>query len=90
MHTTIYSISESPENAQVIWVGTDDGNVQITHDGTKTWANVVGNITGLEKNSWVSAIEASPFDEAAAYDTFDRHTFHTFGDMNRMLTKTAD
>jgi photosystem II stability/assembly factor-like uncharacterized protein len=79
MHTTIYSISESPKNPQVIWVGTDDGNVQITHDATKTWANVVGNITGLEKNSWVSTIEASRFDEAAAYATFERHTF---GDMN--------
>lgn len=42
---------------------------------------MVGNIAGLEKNSWVSTIEASPFEEAAAYDTFDRHTFHTFGDM---------
>ena len=37
MHTTIYSISESPKNGQIIWVGTDDGNVQITRDGAKTW-----------------------------------------------------
>ena len=64
MHTTIYSISESPKNGQIIWVGTDDGNVQITRDGAKTWTNVVGNITGLGKNSWVSTIEASRFDEA--------------------------
>ena len=35
MHTTIYSISESPRNGQVIWVGTDDGNLQITRDGGK-------------------------------------------------------
>ena len=42
MHTTIYSISESPKNGQIIWVGTDDGNVQITRDGAKTWTNVVG------------------------------------------------
>ena len=33
MHTTIYSISESPKDAEVIWVGTDDGNVQLTRDG---------------------------------------------------------
>ncbi len=59
MHTTIYSISESPKNGQVIWVGTDDGNVQITQDGAKTWTNVVGNVPGLGKNSWVSTIEAS-------------------------------
>jgi photosystem II stability/assembly factor-like uncharacterized protein len=87
MHTTIYSISESPKNGQIIWVGTDDGNVQITRDGAKTWANVVGNISGLEKNSWVSTIEASRFDEATAYGTFDRHTF---GDMKPYAYKTTD
>ena len=44
MHTSIYSISESPKNGQIIWVGTDDGNLQITRDGGKTWTNVVGNV----------------------------------------------
>lgn len=87
MHTTIYSISESPKNGQIIWVGTDDGNVQITRDGAKTWTNVVGNISGLGKNSWVTTIEASRFDEATAYVTFDRHTF---GDMKPYVYKTTD
>ena len=87
MHTTIYSISESPKNGQIIWVGTDDGNVQITRDGGKTWTNVVGNISGLAKNSWVSTIEASRFDEATAYATFDRHNF---GDMKPYAYKTTD
>jgi photosystem II stability/assembly factor-like uncharacterized protein len=87
MHTSIYSISESPKNGQVIWVGTDDGNLQITRDGAKTWTNVVGNISGLGKNSWVSTIEASRFDEATAYGTFDRHTF---GDMKPHAYKTTD
>jgi photosystem II stability/assembly factor-like uncharacterized protein len=87
MYTTIYSISESPKNGQVIWVGTDDGNVQITRDGAKTWTNVVGNISGLGKNSWVSTVEASRFDEGTAYATFDRHTF---GDMNPYAYKTTD
>ena len=87
MHTTIYSISESPKNGQIIWVGTDDGNVQITRDGAKTWTNVVGNVSGLEKNSWVSTIEASRFDEGTAYATFDRHTF---GDMKPYVYKTTD
>ena len=77
MHTTIYSISESPKNGQIIWVGTDDGNLQITRDGGKTWTNVVGNV-GVAKNSWVSTVAASRFDEGTAYVTFDRHTF---GDM---------
>ncbi|MGB8776191.1 MAG: glycosyl hydrolase, partial [Terriglobales bacterium] len=87
MHTTIYSISESPKNGQIIWVGTDDGNVQITRDGAKTWTNVVGNVSGLGKNSWVSTIEASRFDEGTAYATFDRHTF---GDMKPYVYKTTD
>jgi photosystem II stability/assembly factor-like uncharacterized protein len=87
MHTTIYSISESPKNGQIIWVGTDDGNVQITRDGAKTWTNVVGNVSGLGKNSWVTTIEASRFDEATAYATFDRHTF---GDMKPYAYKTTD
>jgi len=87
MHTSIYSISESPKNGQIIWAGTDDGNLQITRDGAKTWTNVVGNIAGLGKNSWVSTIEASRFDEATAYATFDRHTF---GDMKPYAYKTTD
>ncbi len=86
-HTTIYSISESPKNGQIIWVGTDDGNLQITRDGGKNWTNVVGNVSGLGKNSWVSTVEASRFDEGTAYVTFDRHWY---GDMNPYCYKTTD
>jgi photosystem II stability/assembly factor-like uncharacterized protein len=87
MHTSIYSISESPKNGQIIWVGTDDGNVQITRDGAKTWTNMAGNVPGLAHNSWVSTIEASRFDEATAYATFDRHTY---GDLTPYAYKTTD
>ena len=57
MHTTIYAIAESPKNRNVIWVGTDDGNLQVTRDGGKTWTNVVANIPGLPKSAWVSCVE---------------------------------
>jgi photosystem II stability/assembly factor-like uncharacterized protein len=87
MHTTIYSISESPKNAAVIWVGTDDGNVQVTRDKGKTWTNVVANVPGLPKNSWATWVEASRYDDATAYAVFDRHTY---GDMNPYVFKTAD
>jgi photosystem II stability/assembly factor-like uncharacterized protein len=87
MHTTIYSISESPKNGQLIWVGTDDGNVQLTRDGGKSWTNVIANVSGVGKNPWVSWVEASRFDEAVAYATFDRHTY---GDMKPYCYKTAD
>jgi photosystem II stability/assembly factor-like uncharacterized protein len=87
MHTTIFSICESPKNPNLIWVGTDDGNVQITRDGGKTWKNVVSNIKGLPKNGWVSSIDAGHFDEGTAYATFD---LHTFGDMRPYVYKTTD
>ena len=87
MHTTIYSISESPKDSNVIWVGTDDGNVQLSKDAGKTWSNVTANIAGLPKFSWVSWIEASRFDAQTAYATFDRHTF---GDMTPWVYKTTD
>ena len=87
MHTTIYSISESPKSGTVIWVGTDDGNVQVTRDGGKNWTNVVKNIPDLPPASWVSSVEASRFDQASAYATFDRHTF---GDMTPYVYKTSD
>jgi photosystem II stability/assembly factor-like uncharacterized protein len=87
MHTTIYSISESPKDKNLIWVGTDDGNLQLTRDAGKTWSNVVGNVAGLPKNSWVSWVQSSNYDAATAYATFDRHTF---GDMAPYVFKTTD
>jgi photosystem II stability/assembly factor-like uncharacterized protein len=87
MHTTIYSISESPKQAGLIWVGTDDGNLQLTRDGGKNWTNVVSNIAGLPKSSWVSWVQASNFEPGTAYAAFDRHTV---GDMDAYVYKTSD
>ena len=84
---TIYTTAESPKNGDVIWVGTDDGNVQITRDGGKHWTNVVKNISGLPEGTWVSTIEASHFDPATAYATFDGHAT---GDMKTHVYKTKD
>src|SRR5205814_3392374 len=77
----------SPKDKAVIWVGTDDGNLQLTRDGAKTWSNVTGNVPGLPKNSWVSWVQASNFDGGAAYAVFDRHTF---GDFAPYVLRTAD
>ena len=87
MHTTIYSISESPKQAGLIWVGTDDGNVQVTRDGGKSWSNVVGNVRGVPEHSWVSWVQAGSFDAGAAFVAFDRHTF---GDMAPYIYRTSD
>ena len=72
-NATIYTISESPVNANVIWVGTDDGLVQVTRDGGSNWRNVTRNIRGLPKGLWVSRVEASPHDAATAFVTVDGH-----------------
>jgi photosystem II stability/assembly factor-like uncharacterized protein len=86
-YTTIYSISESPRQAGLIWVGTDDGNLQLTRDDGKHWNNVVHNIRGLPAGEWVSWVQADNADPAAAYAAFDRHTF---GDMAPYIYKTSD
>lgn len=86
-HTTIYTISESPLDSKVIWVGTDDGNVQLTRDGGKTWTNLVKNVKDLSPSPWVSWIEASRFAPGTAYAAFDRHTF---GDMTPWVYRTVD
>ena len=87
MHTTIYSISESPLDAKTVWVGTDDGNLQLTRDAGKSWTNLVQNVSGLPKASWVSWVEASRFDKGTAYAAFDRHTF---GDFSPWVFRTTD
>jgi photosystem II stability/assembly factor-like uncharacterized protein len=69
----ILSISVSPIDDKVIWVGTDDGLVQMTRDGGKTWSNVSANISKLPEWGRVQQIEASPFDVNSAYVAFDFH-----------------
>jgi photosystem II stability/assembly factor-like uncharacterized protein len=86
-HTTIFTIAESTLDENVIWVGTDDGNVQVTQDGGKTWTNTVANIPGLPKNTWCYHIEASVFDKGTAYAVFDGHTMN---DMTPYAFKTTD
>jgi photosystem II stability/assembly factor-like uncharacterized protein len=78
-HCTILTIAESPVKPGVIWVGTDDGNIQVTTDAGKTWKNVVGNVKGLPPNSWVPAIDASHVDAGTAYVAVDRHQDDDFG-----------
>ena len=69
----ITTISESPLRAGLLWVGTDDGNVQMTRDDGKTWTNVAGKIPGVPKGAYVSRVAASPHDEGMAYVAFDNH-----------------
>ena len=86
-HTTIFTIVESTLDENVIWVGTDDGNVQVTTNGGKKWTNTSMNIKGLPKNTWCYHIEASVFDKGTAYAVFDGHTMN---DQNAYAYKTTD
>jgi len=87
MNTTVYTISESPKNGDLVWVGTDDGNIQVTRDGGKNWTNVIANVPGIGKDPWIAWVEASRFDEATAYAAIDRHMY---GDMTPHVFKTTD
>ena len=75
----ITAIAESPVKAGVLWVGTDDGNVQVSRDGGKTWQNVISHITGAPKLGYVSRIEPSYKDEGTAYIAFDNHRGADYG-----------
>lgn len=72
-NTTIYTISESPLDAQVVWVGTDDGLLHVTRDGGGSWTNVTRNLPGLPRGLWISRVEASPHAAGTAYVTVDGH-----------------
>jgi len=72
-YSNIVTISESPVMPGIVWVGTNDGNVQVSRDGGLTWKNVVDKVPGVPKETHVSRVEASPFDPGAAYVTFDGH-----------------
>ncbi|MDZ7630746.1 MAG: hypothetical protein U5K74_05135 [Gemmatimonadaceae bacterium] len=67
------SISESPVRAGVLYVGTDDGNVQVSRDGGRTWTNVRANIPGVPPGTWVSHVEASRTAAGTVYAAFDGH-----------------
>jgi hypothetical protein len=86
-HSTIISIAESPVQKGQIWVGTDDGNLQLTTDAGKNWANLVKNVSGLGANSPVSHVEPSRTNASTAYVAFDRHMFDDF---KPYIFKTTD
>ncbi|MEI6883470.1 MAG: glycosyl hydrolase [Bacteroidota bacterium] len=86
-HCTIYTINESPLDSLTIWAGTDDGNLQVTSDGGKTWTNVVKNIPSLPANTWCSYVEPGHYNKNTAYVTFDGHRL---GDKTPYVFMTED
>ncbi len=86
-HCTLITLSESPLVPGLIWVGTDDGNVHLTMDDGITWNDVRPNISGVPDGLWVSRVEASHFDKAVCYVTFDGHRSDDF---NPYVYRTKD
>jgi len=72
-YSTITTISESPVLAGLLWVGTDDGIVQVSRDGIANWTNVTANISGAPQNCVVSRVEASHFEANSAFVSLDCH-----------------
>ncbi len=65
--TTILAIAPSPVDEDVIWVGTDDGNVQITRDGGENWTNLASKLSGMPAGSWIPQIEVSAKNAGEAF-----------------------
>ncbi|HJX94665.1 MAG TPA: hypothetical protein VJ324_03540, partial [Candidatus Acidoferrum sp.] len=86
-YPTITTLSESPLTPNVLWVGTDDGNVQVSRDGGKTWKNVALRVPGVPKGTYVTRVAASKYAEGAAFVTFDGHRTD---DYNVYLFQTSD
>jgi photosystem II stability/assembly factor-like uncharacterized protein len=70
---TIISVAESPALPGVYWVGTDDGNIQVSRDGGASWTEVGKNIPGGPLEYYVSRVEPSYVDPATAYVSLDGH-----------------
>ena len=86
-HHTIYTIDESAIDPAIVWVGTDDGLVQVTRNGGASWTNVTPNIPSISDSLWVSRVEASQHEPHTAYVTFDGHWV---GDTAPYVYKTTD
>ena len=87
-YSTITSLSESSKQEGLIYIGTDDGLIQVTEDGGANWRKVdFSKIAGLPNTAFVNDIKADLFDENVVYAVFDNHKY---GDYNPYLFKSTD
>ena len=86
-HTTILTIAPSPLQKGVIWVGTDDGNVQLTTNGGQTWTNLIGKMPAAPKNAWVTQIRASEYNANEAFVVINNYRQN---DWSPYLYRTKD
>lgn len=86
-YTSILSIAPSPLNQNILWVGTDDGQIQLTTDRGANWTNLTANFQGLPKEAWIARIHASKYHEGTAWVVANNYRN---GDYNPYLFKTTD
>lgn len=88
-HCTIFTITQDPRNEDIIWIGTDDGNVQKTIDGGKTWVNLSARVwnAGIPKGAWISSIEVSARNKNQVFITAENHMY---GDHQTYLVESQD
>ncbi len=86
-NTTIFTVCESPLDENIIWAGTDDGNLQLTVDGGKSWSKLNDAVPELSPLAFISHIDADNFVKNAAWVTVDAHRK---GDLNPYVYYTED
>ena len=72
-HTTILAITPTKLEKGLLWIGTDDGLIQLTRDGGQTWNNVTPKNKSFPKGSWIAQIKASPFNAGEAYAVINNY-----------------
>ncbi|MEP7254250.1 MAG: hypothetical protein ABI666_00670 [Ferruginibacter sp.] len=86
-HCTIITIEPSKKEPGTIWAGTDDGNVQLTRDGGKTWTGFQGKIPGMPIGCWIPQIKASVYNAGEAFVVANDYRR---GDMKPYIFRTTD
>ncbi len=86
-YPTLTAIAESPLQAGVLYIGTDDGQVQVSLDDGKSWKNVSDRLPGLPKSTWVNTIEVSRFEAGTAFVAINNYRNDDF---TNYLYKTTD
>lgn len=87
VYNSILSIAPSPLDSQLIWVGTDDGQLHLTRDGGKNWENISGNVAGMPEQAWIAQLRASEYDPGTLWMVVNNYRK---GDFNPYLFQTTD
>jgi len=86
-HCTVVAIAESPLDSMMLWAGTDDGNLQVTTNGGRSWKNVSPRLASAPSGAWVTYIEPSMHDRSTVFATLDGHGT---GNMHTYVLRSTD